>query len=101
MKEIGLTSGQVCRAFEFSKSSLFRWESDGLIPKVPRVKRGYRGKQRLYGPEHLRALSKLTGIEIPEKPVIIHLTLLVDADRVAEVTAALEGSNARILEEKG
>jgi hypothetical protein len=40
--------------FNISKSTLFRWEKEGLLPVVPRDISG----QRQYSLEHIRAISK-------------------------------------------
>jgi len=45
---------EVCGMFNVSKSTLFRWERDGLLPPVGRDLSG----QRRYTDEHLRVLAE-------------------------------------------
>lgn len=47
------TTAEVCELFNISKSTLFRWEREGILPPIPRDL----GGQREYGKEHLRKIS--------------------------------------------
>ena len=53
-KEKFYTTAEVCEMFNISKSTLFRWERDGLLQSIPRDISG----QRKYGQEHLRQISE-------------------------------------------
>lgn len=44
----------VCRIFNLPRTTLFRWESEGKIPNVPRRK-----KDRYYLPEHMEIIKNL------------------------------------------
>jgi DNA-binding transcriptional MerR regulator len=48
------STAEVCEMFSISKSSLFRWEREGLLPAIPRDING----QRQYNPDHISAISK-------------------------------------------
>jgi DNA-binding transcriptional MerR regulator len=48
------SSAEVCKMLDISKSTLFRWEADGLLPPVRRSLKG----QRQYTEEHIRAISQ-------------------------------------------
>ena len=48
------TTAEVCEMFNISKSTLFRWERDGVLPSIPRDISG----QRRYTQEHLHLISK-------------------------------------------
>ena len=54
MKERSYSTAEICEMFNISKSTLFRWEREGLLPSIPRDISG----QRKYGPEHLRLISE-------------------------------------------
>lgn len=46
-------TAEVCEMFGISKSTLFRWEREGLLPAVPRDING----QRQYNLDHISAIS--------------------------------------------
>lgn len=48
------TPAQICKMFDISKSTLFRWEREGHIPPARRDWQGY----RQYTSEHVQALLK-------------------------------------------
>ncbi len=48
------TPAQICKMFDVSKSTLFRWEREGHIPPAQRDWQGY----RQYTSEHVQALLK-------------------------------------------
>jgi len=54
LKHRKYTPVEVCEIFDVSKSSLFRWEEDGVIPPVGRDERN----QRVYTHEHVEAISR-------------------------------------------
>ena len=54
MAEKIYTTAEVCEMFNLSKSTLFRWEREGVLPPIPREI----GGQRKYGQEHLRLISE-------------------------------------------
>ena len=47
-------TAEVCEMFGISKSTLFRWEREGLLPPVPRDISG----QRQYNLDHISAISE-------------------------------------------
>src|ERR1035438_3897641 len=51
------TPAEICEIFAVSKSTLFRWEQEAVIPPVPRDEK----HQRLYTSEHVRAISRRQG----------------------------------------
>jgi len=48
------STAEVYEMFGISKSTLFRWEREGVLPPIPRDISG----QRRYGQEHLRIISE-------------------------------------------
>jgi hypothetical protein len=54
MKDNIYSTAEVCEMFGISKSTLFRWEREGLLPPISRDISG----QRLYTQDHLIAISK-------------------------------------------
>jgi DNA-binding transcriptional MerR regulator len=54
MTEKIYTTAEVCEMLDLSKSTLFRWEREGILPPVPRDITG----QRRYGQEHLRLINE-------------------------------------------
>ena len=53
MSELGYSPAEICEIFDISKSTLFRWEEEELIPVVRRD----RHHQRQYERAHLKAIS--------------------------------------------
>lgn len=54
MSEKTYTTAEVCEMFNISKSTLFRWEREGILPSIPRDI----GGQRKYGQASLRLISE-------------------------------------------
>jgi len=54
MKENTYTTAEICEMFGISKSTLFRWEREELLPLIPRDI----GGQRQYTQEHINAISE-------------------------------------------
>jgi DNA-binding transcriptional MerR regulator len=48
-------TSEICSRFDISRATLFRWESDGLLPGVDRDWRGW----RVYNETNLRAIEKI------------------------------------------
>ena len=48
-------TSEICSRFDISRATLFRWESDGLLPGVGRDWRGW----RVYNETNLRAIEKI------------------------------------------
>jgi DNA-binding transcriptional MerR regulator len=48
-------TSEICSRFDISRATLFRWESDGLLPGVARDWRGW----RVYNETNLRAIEKI------------------------------------------
>ena len=48
------STAEVCEMFGISKSTLFRWEREGLLPAIPRDING----QRQYKRDHITAISE-------------------------------------------
>ena len=53
-KDHTYSTAEICEMFGISKSTLFRWEREGLLPTIPRDITG----QRQYGQVHITAISK-------------------------------------------
>lgn len=86
-----LSSSEVCAIFGISKSTLFRWEREGIIPEVPRVRVGLM-EERVYGAEHLRRIAGLIGksIVIPDEPVLAEISVLVDKRQLRSLAKVIE-----------
>jgi DNA-binding transcriptional MerR regulator len=54
MKQNTYSTAEICEMFGISKSTLFRWEREGLLPHINRDLSG----QRLYTQDHLIAISE-------------------------------------------
>ena len=54
MKQTTYSTAEICEMFGISKSTLFRWEREGLLPPISRDLSG----QRLYTQKHLNAISE-------------------------------------------
>lgn len=54
---------EICEMFGISKSTLFRWERDGLLPPVGRDL----SNQRQYTQEHVRAISRRQKEQLSEQ----------------------------------
>lgn len=48
------STAEICEMFDISKSTLFRWEQDGILPNVSRDM----NNQRLYSDQHIRVISQ-------------------------------------------
>ena len=48
-------TSDICKRFDISRATLFRWESDGLLSGVDRDWRGW----RVYNETNLRAIEKI------------------------------------------
>lgn len=48
-------TSEICSRFDISRATLFRWESEGLLPGVSRDWRGW----RVYNEANLRAIEKI------------------------------------------
>jgi hypothetical protein len=48
-------TNEICSRFDISRATLFRWESEGLLPGVDRDWRGW----RVYNDANLRAIEKI------------------------------------------
>jgi DNA-binding transcriptional MerR regulator len=48
-------TSDICSRFDISRATLFRWESEGLLPGVGRDWRGW----RVYNEINLRAIEKI------------------------------------------
>ncbi len=48
------STAEICEMFGISKSTLFRWEREGLLPTIPRDISG----QRQYNLDHITAISE-------------------------------------------
>ncbi len=49
------STAEICEMFDISKSTLFRWEREGILDPVPRDI----SNQRQYGQEHITAISEI------------------------------------------
>lgn len=54
MRGASFSPAEICAIFGISKSTLFRYERDALLPAVPRDDTD----ERRYGSDHIRALAK-------------------------------------------
>ena len=70
------STAEICDMFGVSKSTLFRWERDGLLPSVDRDVNG----QRQYSQIHLEAISgrliKRLGKEMVQAATRENLSLI-------------------------
>ncbi len=57
------TTAEVCDMFGISKSTLFRWEREGLLPKIDRDIDGH----RRYSREQIRAISKRQKVKLKRR----------------------------------
>ena len=53
----GLKTVEICRMFDISKSTLFRWEKEGVISNIGRDWRNW----RTYSQQNLNEIKKIIG----------------------------------------
>ncbi|MBI1821922.1 MAG: MerR family transcriptional regulator [Nitrospirae bacterium] len=53
----GLKTVDICRMFDISKSTLFRWEKEGLISNIGRDWRNW----RIYSQQNLVEIKRMIG----------------------------------------
>jgi hypothetical protein len=87
------TPAEICEIFAVSKSTLFRWEQEAVIPSVPRDEKN----QRLYTSEHVRAISRRQGDVLRRRyDSALHsedLDALVDISEANALRKFLDGDN--------
>ena len=62
-KDRTYTTVEICEMFSISKSTLFRWERESLLPAIPRDITG----QRQYRQTHITAISERQKIQLGKR----------------------------------